>query len=191
MKNRHHIKLAHSYWKTIVQPGDCVIDATCGNGYDTLYLAELALCKEKGGSLIALDLQTEAIEATSRRIQNALPSVVDNIRYVQQCHSSFPTWILPATVKLIVYNLGYLPGSDKTVTTQCDTTERSLTAALSLVCAGGMISVTCYPGHAEGKRETERVHQFTRALNPHRWNTCWHRSDRVTAPQLLLIKATG
>src|SRR5271155_2432847 len=97
------ISLAHHYWTLLVKPGDLLIDATCGNGHDTLFLAHL-----KPRLLYGFDIQKEAIHATHRRLGER-----DDIRLIQDCHSRFPAEISPQSVSLIVYNLGYLPGADK------------------------------------------------------------------------------
>lgn len=179
-----HIDLAHTYWKQLVKEDDIVIDATCGNGYDTLFLGQL------GCIVTALDVQKEAIETTRQRIQESLPyDRVQSISFYHQCHSTFPEEIKQASVKLIVYNLGYLPGGDKTKTTMGNSTLQSLTHALSLLCSGGIISITCYPGHAEGKIEAELVDQFVMGLDPMQWSCCKHSwINRQDAPILLIIQ---
>lgn len=177
-----HLDLAHSYWERIVQPGDLVIDATCGNGRDTLKLCQLALPK---GHVYALDIQKEALEAA----KNYLLEYLSEIQFILGCHSVFPAEIKPLSVKLIVYNLGYLPGGNKTVTTQLDTTLESLRQAMSLVMPGGAISLTCYPGHAEGAKEEKAILDYVSTLSPQEWSVCHHRwINRHEAPSLLLLQ---
>lgn len=61
------------FWKSIVKPGDTVVDATCGNGYDTLAMAKLALCDVHSlGKVIAIDKQSEALISTSTLLQSDL-----------------------------------------------------------------------------------------------------------------------
>src|SRR5690606_25537032 len=67
----------------------------------------------------------------------------------------------PADIR---YNLGYLPGGDKTITTLADHTVDSLQCAVKLIKPGGIVSILCYPGHTEGKTETERVRSFATEL---------------------------
>ncbi len=185
-----HLDLAHDLWKKIIQAGDIVIDATCGNGYDTLFLAQHAILEGKIGNLIAIDKQAQAIETTKQRLEAAIPQEhLTSIRLLNQCHSSFPADLNPASVTLIVYNLGYLPGGDKALTTLRNTTQQSLTHALLLLRPGGMLSVTCYPGHPEGKEEEETVLRFASQLASHEWSCCHHRwLNRPAAPSLLIIQ---
>lgn len=184
-----HIDLAHNYWKDLITPGDTVIDATCGNGYDTLILAELALT-QNAGTLYALDLQTIAIENTRQKLQNQLSSdIYTRIHFIQGCHSQFPKEIIPRSTKLITYNLGYLPSGDKKKTTTVVTTLQSIQHGLDLICNGGAISITIYPGHLEGKEEEDSLLQCSSLLDPKKWSSCYHRwTNRRNSPSLLLIQ---
>lgn len=187
-----HLDLAKKYWQKLVLPGDLVIDATCGNGHDTLFLAQLALKEgcEKPGAIIAMDMQRSAIESTRQHLALHLPqALLASVLLLQQCHSAFPAEVSSASAKLIVYNLGYLPGGNKTLTTMCHSTLLSLQAAQQLICKGGMLSITCYPGHAEGKKEEDVVRQFAAMLDPRQWSCCYHQwVNRKAAPSLLLLQ---
>ncbi len=185
-----HIDHAHSYWQESIVPGSIVIDATCGNGHDTLFLAQFSLDEERNGLLIGLDKQPEAIKNTQKLITEHLPSFLfSKIQLHHQCHSQFPEFIAPGSVSLIVYNLGYLPGGDKSITTNTLTTLESLKAAFPLICHGGAISITCYPGHEAGKEEEGAVLDFCKQLNPKEWSCCYHRwINRKEAPGLLLLQ---
>lgn len=184
-----HLDLAHSYWSQITQIGDTVIDATCGNGYDTLKLCQLVLSADKG-KVYAFDIQEQAIESARQMIQNQLlPEQMVQVEFQQRCHSTFPVSIPPESIKLIVYNLGYLPGGNKTETTQTETTLQSLRQAQELLQPGGLISVTCYPGHPEGAREEEAILQNISQLSPQEWSCCHHVwLNRRQAPSLLIIQ---
>lgn len=187
-----HLDLAHSYWKKSLESGDIAIDATCGNGYDTLLLAHLIFdrIEQKPGQLIALDRQRAAIDATRARLQAIFPEeVMQHICMLEQCHSSFPSHLTPESVALIVYNLGYLPGGNKSLTTHRSTTLQSLKAALPLIKPKGCISITCYPGHEEGLYEENTVKEFAAALDPRAWSSCYHSwLNRNRAPSLLIIQ---
>ena len=98
----------------------------------------------------------------------------DKIKLIHSSHTTFPEEIKSGTVRLIVYNLGYLPGSDKALTTKVETTLESINHAQRLIMEGGVISVTCYPGHPEGKKEEEELQapfpNFHRNNGPARTN---------------------
>jgi tRNA1(Val) A37 N6-methylase TrmN6 len=186
-----HLDLAHSYWSKIVQIGDLVIDATCGNGHDTLKLCQLALSNDKG-KVYAIDIQKQAIESATHYLANHLSFALQTrVEFQERCHSTFPDVIGPASVKLIVYNLGYLPGGNKDQTTQRHTSLQSLHHAQKLLQPGGMISITCYPGHVEGAREQEVILSYASRLSPQEWSCCHHTwLNRSLAPSLLLIQKT-
>jgi tRNA G37 N-methylase Trm5 len=188
MKQANHLKFAHACWEEQVNPGDIVIDATCGNGYDTLFLANIALTNVSG-TLFSLDIQPEAIESAKGLLLKELnPLLIDKVNFVLGSHAAFPNIIAPESVQLIVYNLGYLPGGDKTKTTMTDSTLQSISQAQLLIKKRGMISITCYPGHEEGKHEEEAILNYCAQLNPREWTCCHHQwINRKSAPSLLIL----
>ena len=184
-----HIDLAHKYWQQLVLSGDVVIDATCGNGHDALVLAKLALTSSSG-KLFAFDLQQAALDNSTKLLkENLTQDQNTRIELIQGCHSKFPEGILPETVKLIVYNLGYLPGGDKSKTTLVSTTLESIQQALKLLVPGGAISLTCYPGHHEGKIEEAAIIELMASLDAKLWSCCHHRwINRRQSPNLVIIQ---
>ena len=159
--------LAHSLWSQVVQPyTDTVIDATCGNGKDTLILANLLFpstneinnesssilaIDQTRPQLIGIDIQRQACDNTKQLLTDNLPSsIVQN--YIQILHSSHAPIPQPKSaesVGLICYNLGYLPGSgisNKQMSTKMITTIYSLADAALLIRVGGLISIMAYPG---------------------------------------------
>lgn len=186
-----HIDLAHSYWQALVKKGDTVIDATCGNGHDTLILANLAL-DENGGAIHAFDIQSKALETTKAKIDSTLPNeIARKVAYHKNCHSELSKATLGKKneAKLVVYNLGYLPGGDKGKTTLLATTLKSVQEAQEIIVPGGAISITCYPGHDEGKVEEEALAQLIAKLSPYTWSCCHHKwINRSKAPSLILIQ---
>jgi hypothetical protein len=184
-----HLDLAHSYWKEIVQPGDIVIDGTCGNGHDTLILCQLAL-SNGAGLVFAFDIQACAIANTKQLLSEKLfPEQFQRVTFINASHQNMPENLQPNAVKLLAYNLGYLPGGDKTLTTQSSGTIASLMAAEALIMPGGIISITCYPGHPAGQIEEEALLQYSRELPPSLWSCCHHRwTNRRQSPSLLIIQ---
>ena len=186
---RSHLDLAHQYWNRILQEGDFAIDATCGNGQDSLALAKtLHLFKEWG--LIGLDIQEKAIENTRTLLQSHLcEKTMTSVHLFKQSHAQFPLLAYQSPIRLIIYNLGYLPGGDKTLTTQTDTTLLSVETALEILLPGGILSITCYPGHKEGLLEQETLLKRLSTLNKGDWSVCHHTfSNRGSSPSLILIQ---
>ena len=92
-------------------------------------------------------------------------------------------------MRLIVYNFGYLPQGDKSITTLVQSSKDSVHAALDLLMPGGVISATLYPGHPEGMREQTALLDMAARLDPSRWGVTWHTwPNRTLSPTLLLLQ---
>jgi len=182
-----HLDLAHAYWERLLQPGDWAIDATCGGGYDTIVLAEIL---GKGGGVIGIDIQAEAICRTQQRLlRHAAPDKLAPLHLFEQSHETFPPLASKHPIRLIIYNLGYLPRGDKSLTTLTMSTLQSVKGGLNLVQPGGALSITCYPGHLEGAREEQALLEMLSGLPSHLWSVCSHRFfNRPAAPHLLLLQ---
>ncbi|MDP1880153.1 MAG: class I SAM-dependent methyltransferase [Parachlamydiaceae bacterium] len=187
---RSHLDLAHQYWSKLNLKGSIVIDATCGNGHDTLLLCQQTLQENETGLVYAFDNQIEAIQSTDQLLKkNLTPQQLSKVFLEKRCHSTFPECIAKESVELIVYNLGYLPGGNKLKTTLSLTSLESLTSALPLIKHGGLISVTCYPGHPEGKEERLALLNYVNELSPCEWSCSHHQwINRNQSPSLLLLQ---
>ena len=181
------LDLAHSFWEKILKEGDAVIDATCGNGKDSLVLANL-LKDKSDTALYCLDIQKKALENTKELLSKQSPHFLPSVQFILSSHEVLPKTD-PRQLKLIVYNLGYLPGADKTLTTETSSTVQSVINALKLICPGGVISINCYPGHLEGKKEQEALLTLLAPLDPKLWSvTFLSWENRNASPSLLLIQ---
>lgn len=156
----------HAYVKRVVQHGECTIDATTGNGHDTLFLAN---CVGPSGQVLGVDIQHAAIAATrARLLAHGVGSRV--VLYPGDHGHLLPQWLsrscpCPGSVAAILFNLGYLPGSDKQVVTHAKTTLPALEAACRLLRPGGVLSVTVYRGHRGGAEEYDEVVAFFGSLS--------------------------
>ncbi|MBS0635524.1 MAG: class I SAM-dependent methyltransferase [Verrucomicrobia bacterium] len=168
-----HIQIAHLLWQQVVKPGDTVIDATAGNGHDSLFLASL------GAKVIAFDIQPQAIENTRTRL-GSFDITLHNI-----CHSRMKEVVSNEAIKLVVFNLGYLPGGDKSITTLLETTLLAIKTSLEIATN---ISITCYPGHDEGLIEEKAILDLLSTLDPKKWSISSHTFlNRQRHPHLLFI----
>jgi predicted methyltransferase len=146
----------------VLSPGAFAIDATMGNGHDTLFLAHRVA---PDGRVIAFDVQPAALEATRRRLQAAglLPLVE-----LRQCGHEHLLEVLPADwpgrVAAVMFNLGYLPGSDKRVITRAENTVPALRQAVEVLRPGGIVSVMLYRGHPGANGETEALDRWLGGL---------------------------
>jgi hypothetical protein len=179
-----HLELAKWHWKRHLEPGDVAVDATCGNGHDALFLAKMGL-----STLFALDIQATAIEKTGRLLREHLnEEEMQRVVLCRMSHEDLRNVDGMTAPRLIVYNLGYLPGGDKTATTQTESTLASLGSALAVLGKRGAVSITCYPGHGEGMKEEEAVIRFAASLPSDLWEVIHHRKmNRPLAPSLIWI----
>jgi predicted methyltransferase len=145
-------ELVHLMLKQVISAGDLVIDATAGNGYDTLFLAR---CVGAAGRVLAFDLQLAALEASRRLLEAA--DVTTKVEFFHESHSHLADYVSPGTVAVVLFNLGYLPGSDQSIITTTAETLIALEAALPALRPGGWVCVVCYPGHDGGGDEASAV----------------------------------
>ncbi len=142
-------QVAHLQVSQVLQPGDLAVDATAGNGMDSVFLAGLVGSK---GQVYTFDIQEEALTLTASKLREH--NMDQQVKLIQDGHEKLSDYINePVTV--FMYNLGYLPGGGSRITTRFDTTLRSIQQALVLLKPGGIITVIMYPGHREGKVEKD------------------------------------
>jgi SAM-dependent methyltransferase len=183
---RSHLDVCHDIWSKLLKPSDIAIDATCGKGHDTAILAKL--CYQ--GKVWAFDNQKQAIDKTQNQLTQM--GLLANTAVTLHSHETFPPDIAPESVKLIVYNLGYLPGGNKAHTTMSQITLQSVHNAMPLIMQGGAISITLYPGHAEGKREQNTLVQMASDLDPSLWQVGYLQwINRKNAPAIMCIFKNG
>ncbi|MDX5476428.1 MAG: 16S rRNA (cytosine(1402)-N(4))-methyltransferase [Bacillaceae bacterium] len=143
--------------------GDVAIDATVGNGHDTLFLSQLV---GKTGHVYGFDIQKEAINNVHKLLKEKecdhnvtliLDSHSKAINYVEEKHAG--------TIKGAVFNLGYLPGGDKTIVTVAESTVQAIEQIFNLMASGGLIVIVVYHGHPEGKLEKDHLIQYVSSLD--------------------------
>ena len=186
------VDFSHALLRERLYPGDVAIDATAGNGHDTHFLAQLV---GRDGMVYAFDVQESAIAATARLMDRwGVPP--SSYQLISAGHETMRDAI-PARhhgqAGAVVFNLGYLPGSDKSVVTRPDTTLAAIEAALSLLRPGGILVTVLYTGHPGGMEEAEAVRTFAAAL-PHRdWHVIEFRTvnARHEAPGVLVFEKPG
>lgn len=142
-------QIAHLLVSQVLQPGDLAVDATAGNGMDSVFLAGQVGSK---GQVYTFDIQEEALTLTASKLKEQ--NMDQQVTLIQDGHEKLSDYI-NKPVTAIMYNLGYLPGGGSRITTRLDTTLRSIQQALVLLKAGGIITVIMYPGHREGKVEKD------------------------------------
>lgn len=152
------LRFSHQLLKDCVTKGNHVIDATMGNGNDTLFLAELV---GEAGHVYAFDVQAQALENTREK----LGSYMDRTTLYLAGHETIETKIAnEQAIQAAIFNLGYLPKSDKQIITLPDTTKQAMTAILKRLVTGGRMILVIYYGHPGGDVEKHAVLNFCQAL---------------------------
>lgn len=179
------IASAHVAVRECVSDGDTVIDATVGNGHDTLFLAKTV---GAGGQVIGFDIQQQAIESARSRLTEG--GVGDDVVQLHVRSHAEMEDVVQGEVSCVMFNLGYLPGADKSLITKEDSTLRALSQAVALLKSGGLLSVMCYPGHAGGDTEAAQVKRWLLGLPEEQYELhLYQRSGyRSSTPFLLLAR---
>lgn len=168
-----------------INHGDVVIDATAGNGHDTLFLAG---CVGARGRVFAMDNQAIAIEVVQQKLQRA--GLHQRVSCLCCGHEQMLEHI-PADyrrqVKAVMFNLGYLPGGDKSHITHEVTTLQALQQAYELLQPGGVISVIAYTGHAGGREEAETIKAWVKARSEAAYEFIIPENCKSPPPELLWL----
>lgn len=174
-------EMAHDFVRRRLRPGEAAIDATAGNGHDTVFLAELV---GPGGRVDAFDIQPEAISATRARVA-AHPQV-----HLHLCGHECLAEAVPGTVAAAMFNLGYLPLGDKSIATRPENTLAALAAVGQLLVPGGILTAVVYPGHPGGSEEAAAVESWFSSLEAARFRAASYRplqGDSARRPPFLLV----
>ena len=145
--------------QSIIRPGDLVIDATCGNGQDTLFLAQLT---GPQGKVMAFDIQAEAIRRTRQLLVKY--HCLEQVILIEDSHANVGTY-RPAEIKAAMFNLGYLPGGDHHIVTGSRDTIAALETIIDNLVGGGMVTIVGYPGYDDGQQELNEVSEYLSGLN--------------------------
>ncbi len=200
--------LAQAICEKYLKEHDTAVDCTCGRGYDTRFLA--GLCRK----VYSFDIQQEAIESAERLLDDsgisweaweirnepikqgergrfgacAEAESQAKVTFINDSHVNMKNYVSEEPA-VIIFNLGYLPGGDKSITTRKDTTATAVKEAVETVKAGGIVCITVYPGHEEGAAEKEELKRFAETLEKSRFHCVY--ADMLNqghaAPEILWI----
>jgi tRNA1(Val) A37 N6-methylase TrmN6 len=165
----------------LLRAGDVAIDATAGNGYDTVFLAERV---GAAGKVLAFDVQEAAIVSAQARV--AAAGFSERVEFFCESHAMMERHVEKESVTAVMFNLGYLPGADHALATGSDTLA-ALEAAERLLKPGGMLSVICYPGHAGGDDEAAAVERWMTDLPARGWRVAKYGAVGTKRPAPFLL----
>jgi hypothetical protein len=196
------VNVAHDLIKNILHTGDIAIDATVGNGHDTVFLVEQV---SPSGRVFGFDIQQAAIDSTGLKVKPCCRTgerVLSSTSLRPECltlihanHAEMAEKIpvrYHGKISAIMFNLGYLPGGDKSIITQTDTTLTAINIASRLLSSNGIITILAYPGHHGGDVETDQVENWCKQLDKIQFKTSIVHSsgNNKSAPKLFVIRKT-
>ncbi|MEW4355284.1 class I SAM-dependent methyltransferase [Streptococcus pneumoniae] len=171
------LEMAHQFLAEVVSKEDVVVDATMGNGHDTLFLAERAK------KVVAFDIQKQALEKTRARLEEA---GLSNAELILAGHEQLDAYV--DRVKAGIFNLGYLPSADKSVITQPQTTLLALEKLCQRLVLGGRIAIMIYYGHEGGDVERDAVLDFVSRLPQQEFTATIYRTlNQINHPPFLVM----
>ena len=195
------VSIAHNLIREVLRPGDYAIDATVGNGHDTVFLLEQV---SPSGKVFGFDIQQAAIDSTRAKIESYCtekssnsnaPPQTECVTLIHGSHADMAEKI-PApyhgNINAIMFNLGYLPSGDKSIITRTESTITALNSACRLLSSKGIISALAYPGHQGGDMETEHVDNWCKQLDENQFKFTMVNSSAYnkSAPRLFVIRKT-
>ena len=169
------------YIKHFVRSGDTAVDATMGNGNDTL-----KLCRAVGetGKVYAFDIQESAIDSTRKKLSD---ENISNAKLILDSHSNIDKYI-KEKVSCVIFNLGYLPGGDHSVCTKGETSIEAIEKSLSLISDEGFVSVTVYYGKNSGTEEKDAVMKYLKTIDHKKYTVTVHDFfNRPNNPPITVI----
>lgn len=186
LKNARH--LAARYMEDILREGDAAVDATMGNGGDTAFLCKLV--GETGHVLCLLTCSRKRLTGTAARLEEA--GMRSRATLILAGHETMRDHV-PVSPRVVMFNLGWLPGAEHVVTTKTETTMQAAEAALDLVLPDGFVSICIYPGHEEGARELHALLNWAAGLDVRAYNVLHHDfiAAKAGTPHLILIQKNG
>lgn len=180
------LSFSHKVIDSIVSENDYVIDATVGNGHDTLFLSKLV---GKNGKVLGFDIQKQAIQSTKKRLSKA--DSINQVQLIQDGHENMASYLTKGKkVSAIMFNLGYLPKGDKEIVTKAETTVIAIKQALSLLKKGGVLSIMVYYGHPGTNGEKEAVDQLVQDIPQEKFESLSYKfvNQRNNPPYLYMIQ---
>lgn len=156
---KNSLYISHDMISKVVKEGDIVVDATAGNGNDTLYMAKTV---GETGHVFAFDIQHTALSVTKSLLESN--NMENRVTLINDGHENMDRYI-NTEITAIMFNLGYLPKGDHNICTRANTTIEAIKKGLSLIKVGGIISIVVYYGGDSGFFEKEEVMKYIKTID--------------------------
>lgn len=176
------VSITKSYIKRYIKHGQVVLDATVGNGKDTVLMANMV---GDSGKVYGFDIQEIAIEKTRELLKEN--NLIERAIFIKDSHENLNKYI-SLKLDFIIYNLGYLPNGDKNIVTKSSSTIKSLKSSLNLLNYNGLLLINSYIGHAGGLEENIQIENLLKDLNQKEFNVLKHTFiNQKNNPHILYI----
>ena len=181
----HSVEFQHHLWDDVLPQANIVVDLTCGNGHDTLYLLQHSHSKAK---IYAIDVQKEAIQSTMERWREKAPETYHRVCVLQGSHDTILETYPISNIDLIVANLGYLPNGNHSIMTHEDTTIQAIAIGLQNLSVDGLCTIVAYPGTERGFIESKAVETYLSSIDQTVYHcSTWHPINQKHNPPILYI----
>ena len=185
MKSYQITNYIHHYLEQHVLPGDVCIDATMGNGNDTLKLCQLT---GDTGKVYAFDIQPIALTRTTELLEKE--KVIHIARLILDSHAHMDQYAQEESVSCIMFNFGYLPSGDHSLSTKADTSIEAITKGLLLLKKGGIMTLCIYSGKDSGFEERNALLEFLKGLDSKKYlvilSSYYNRPNHPPIPVLII-----
>ncbi|QFG41672.1 tRNA (mnm(5)s(2)U34)-methyltransferase [Streptococcus mutans] len=172
------IELSHDFLSQVLDKNSIAIDATMGNGNDTVFLSHLAK------KVYAFDVQEQALIKTKEKLEQLN---IKNVQLILDGHQTIDKYV-DGPIHAAIFNLGYLPSADKTIITKPDTTLEAIGKILDRLEVGGRISIMIYYGHEGGQMEKNAVLNFVKELDQQHFTVMLYQPlNQINTPPFLVM----
>ncbi len=172
------LEMAHDFLAAVLDDKGLAIDATMGNGNDTVFLAKLAR------EVYAFDVQEQALKKTREHLDKLS---LKNVQLILDGHEHLKHYVSEG-VRAAIFNLGYLPNADKSLITRPKTTLKAIQQVLDLLEEGGRLSIMVYYGHPGGDTEKNAVLTYVQSLPQKTFAVMLYQPlNQINTPPFLLL----
>lgn len=157
MKTIRITELCHNIISKYIDSGMTVVDATVGNGHDTLFLSNTV---GDSGKVFGFDIQEDAIKATKKLLDE---NSCSNTTLFNCSHCKIKEKLFENEINEIdfaIFNFGFLPKGDKNITTKTETSLLAVKNSIDILKSTGVLSLMLYTGHDEGKIEAKAIEDY-------------------------------
>lgn len=202
---------SHYLCAGVLNPGDMAVDITLGNGKDCLHLARCVEARTTG-AVLGFDIQHAALERSASLLAThdfpacihtdatrdscmartePYPGITSGVHLFHSGHQDLQRHLQRAP-KVVLGNLGYLPGGDHRISTTASTTLSAVKQGLAALVPKGRLVLVAYPGHPSGRQEAKDLAEYFTTLVKQEWDVIHIGCPNAAqAPFLLCAERRG